>query len=53
MTVKELIEHLSEYDSYLPVCDYEGSEISIVRLNYGDYDVAKDTYDGESYVVIL
>ena len=53
MKVKDLIEHLSKFDLDLPVCDYEGSEISIVRLNDGDYDVAKDCYDGCPYVVIL
>lgn len=53
MTVKDLIITLRAFDENLPVCDYEGNEIAIVRLNDGDFDVALDSYDGNPYVVVL
>ncbi len=52
MTVKELIKYLEKFDMDLPVVDYEGEELSVVRLNDGNCDVAGNSYDGEPYVVV-
>ena len=53
MTVRDLIRTLKKFDENLPVVDYEGDEIAIVRMNEGDFDVAGDAYGGDPYVVIL
>ena len=55
MTVNELIDKLKSLEfKDSPVVDYEGIEISIIRRNNDDYyDVAKDSYSGEPYYVIL
>lgn len=51
MTVKELIKALIEFPQELPVVDYAGDEISIVRLNDDPHwDVAGDVYDGHPFV---
>jgi len=54
MTVRDLIKALSEFPPDLPVVDYEGGEISIVRMNDDPwYDVAGESYEGDPYIVIL